>query len=219
MFYSHISRTILPLSHGFFAKVLNTVSWRNAVLIFFCYNSRFPKSKCLRQYKCVILQLWRTEIWNRSHRAKNQSLIRAELLLDSTLGRNLLSCFLRFLSAEIPWLLVSFLHFLNKHWQVEYCSHGLTLTDFIISFSDSHFLLPSFNIKYPCTYIGTSRVIQNIFSIKVSLLVNLILLPTLNLLYQVRQKVHIIYIIHTCWYISPYWFRWFQRLGSGYLLE
>lgn len=51
-------------------------------------------------------------------------------------------------------------------WQVQSCSPGSTLTDFIVTspFSDSHFLLPSSNVKNPCNYIGTTWLFQNTLS-------------------------------------------------------
>lgn len=99
----------------------------------------------LKQHKFILLQLWRSEVQNVSHRAKTKVLVRLHFFMEAV-GENPFPCLFQLLKVPAfhsSWHLP---HLQSQQRPVESFSHFATWTLTLLP--------PSFTSQDPCEYIG-----------------------------------------------------------------
>lgn len=96
----------------------------------------------LKQYKLIILQFCRIEVWSGSLWVETQVL--AELYSESSREKSVSFSLLSLEAADIPWLMALFFCLQNEQHQAESFSHCYL----------SHTSSTSTTFKDPCKYIG-----------------------------------------------------------------
>lgn len=126
------------------------------VLTSYCRCNKLLQTQQLNTTQCIILQSWRSEVQNGSHRAKMKVLAGLHSFLE-TVSENLFSClFLLLEAAYMCWPMAHF-HHQSQQWPVKPFSNGITLTLTLLP--------PSFVFKGPYDYIGPTWIIKDNISI------------------------------------------------------